>query len=266
MPRLRPLRALVAASMGCLLVGTFAPAVTADPGDPSSTTTTATTAPASTTTTAPGSTSTTETESSTTAPSTTGTTKPPPRAGITRVTPPPSTTATAPGSEGSANPGDTTSTTVVVGDNGVNVPRGVIPADAQGVIDSYQRSPANNTSKLLAALQPLIDLGVPQDQAYAIGMGRFPVAGLANFVDDWLFPRWDGVFHFHHGTDVFAAGGTPIRAPADGILRQDNDHLGGTVAYVKEADGTYYYMAHMSGYVPGQVSGQQVKTGEIIGY
>src|SRR3954453_2457158 len=188
MPRLRPLCALVAASVGCLLVGTFAPAVTPAPADPSSTTTTATTAPSTTTSTAAGSTST-ETESSTTTGPPTATTKPPPLGGITQVTPPPSTTtSTGPGGV-TTSPDETTTTTVVVGDNGVNVPRGVIPADAQGVIDSYQRSPGNSTAKLLAALQPLIDLGVPQDQAYAIGMGHFPVAGLANFADDWLFPR-----------------------------------------------------------------------------
>src|SRR5262249_23288908 len=61
--------------------------------------------------------------------------------------------------------------------------------------------------------------------------------------------------------------GSPTRPPpADGPLRLDNDHLGGTVAYVKEADGTYYYMAHMAGYAPGMATGQQVRIGDILGY
>jgi hypothetical protein len=128
------------------------------------------------------------------------------------------------------------------------------------------RTPPNSTAALLAALQPLIDMGLTPDQAYALGMGRFPVAGLANFSDDWLEPRFDGGFHFHHGTDVFAPGGTPIRSPADGILRLSSDTLGGTTVYVTEPDGTYYYMAHLSAYVQGQVSGQQVHIGDIIGF
>ena len=266
MPRLRRFRALVAAIVGCVMVGGVTSTVIADPLD-STTTTTTTTAPSSTTSTTGPSSSTTEPASSSTT-STTGNTHPP-LGGITQVTPPPSTTTTTQpgGPQPTTAPDDTTTSTPGEGDNGgANVPRGVVPADAQAIIDSYPRSPANSTTKLLAALQPLIDLGVPQDQAYQIGMGRFPVAGEANFVDDWLFPRWDGSFHFHHGTDIFAAGGTPIRAPADGVLRQDTDNLGGTVAYVKEADGTYYYMAHMSGYVAGQVTGQEVKTGDIVGY
>ena len=57
-----------------------------------------------------------------------------------------------------------------------------------------------------------------------------------------------------------------MRSPADGVLRQSQDRLGGTVVYVTEPDGTYYYLAHLAGWVEGQVSGQKVKTGEIIGY
>ena len=128
------------------------------------------------------------------------------------------------------------------------------------------RSPANSSAKLLAALQPLIDMGLPREEVYRIGMGRFPIAGLANFTHDWLFPRFAGSFHLHKGTDVFAAMDVPVRSPADGILRQSTDNLGGISAYVTEPDGTYYYLAHLSGYVEGQASGQKVKVGDIIGY
>jgi len=109
-------------------------------------------------------------------------------------------------------------------------------------------------------------MGYTEQQAYFLGMGHFPVAGLAAFSDDWLFPRFDGGFHFHHGCDIFATGGTPVRSPADGVLRQSSDTLGGTTDYVTQSDGTYYYMAHLSAYVPGQHSGQQVHVGDIIGF
>ena len=142
----------------------------------------------------------------------------------------------------------------------------VVPPDAQAQINSVKRSRANNTSKLLQALRPLIDLGMSEQEAIAIGFGRFPVAGQANYSHDWWYPRFVPTFHLHEGTDIFAAAGTPVRAPADGILKQSNGAVGGMAAYVTEPNGTYYYMAHLSGFVDGQVTGQKVKRGEIVGY
>src|SRR4051794_1817919 len=183
MPRLRRLCALVAATTGCLTVGAFASAGLAAPLDTS--TTTSTTAAGSTSTTAASSTTTTPSTTAPASSSTTSTTRPPPLGGITQVTQPPSTTTTSqPGSTSSTVAGgdDTTSTTLGEGDNGAAVPRGVIPPDAQAMIDSYPRSPANSTAKLIAALQPLIDKGMPAEQAFVLGFGQFPVAGPANFV------------------------------------------------------------------------------------
>jgi murein DD-endopeptidase MepM/ murein hydrolase activator NlpD len=133
-------------------------------------------------------------------------------------------------------------------------------------MDAVQRSSPNTTQHLLDALQPLVDLGVTPNDAIAQGFGRFPVAGLATFIDDWWFPRITGQFHLHQGTDIFAPIGTPVRAPADGVLRHSDGGLGGLSAYVTQADGTYYYMAHLSAFVPGQADGLAVKVGDVIGY
>ena len=142
----------------------------------------------------------------------------------------------------------------------------VVPPDIQAQINSIKRTKPNNTSKLLAALRPLIDLGMSEQEAIAVGFGRFPMAGQANYSHDWWYPRFVPTFHLHEGTDIFAALGTPVRSPADGTLRQVTGGSGGFSAYVTEADGTYYYMAHLAGFVEGQVSGQKVKRGEIVGY
>jgi hypothetical protein len=133
-------------------------------------------------------------------------------------------------------------------------------------MDAVKRSPANGTQHLLDALQPLVDLGVSPADAVAQGFGRFPVAGVATFVDDWWYPRVTGQFHLHQGTDIFAPMGTPVRSPADGVLKHSDGGLGGLSAYVTQADGTYFYMAHLSGFVPGQADGQAVKTGDVVGY
>jgi hypothetical protein len=143
---------------------------------------------------------------------------------------------------------------------------GPVPPAAQSLTQSIQRTAANNTRRLLAALQPLLDLGMSQAEAVQAGFGRFPVGGEATYSHDWWFPRHVPTFHLHEGTDIFAAEGTPVRAPADGTLRLVNSTIGGLAAYVHEPNGSYHYMAHLSSFVPGQVEGQQVKLGETVGF
>ena len=143
----------------------------------------------------------------------------------------------------------------------------VVPPDAQRQIDSVRRTGPNNTTAWLAALQPLVtELGMaPQDAALA-GAGRFPIAGPTTWVDDWLFPRYVPSFHLHKGLDMFAASGTPVRAPFDGTLKLSNGAVGGLAAYVTMSDGTYVYLAHLSAYASDKTTGQQVRQGDVVGF
>ncbi|MDP9402396.1 MAG: M23 family metallopeptidase, partial [Actinomycetota bacterium] len=143
---------------------------------------------------------------------------------------------------------------------------GVVPEGTQRLINSIRRSPANNTRKLLEALRALRALGLSDAEVVDVGFGRFPVGGPTTFTDDWYFPRFVPSFHLHEGTDLFAACGTPARAPADGTLKLSQGGSGGLAAYVYQSDGTYYYLAHLQRFVPTQQSGQRVKLGETIGY
>lgn len=143
---------------------------------------------------------------------------------------------------------------------------GVVPEDAQRVINSIRRSPANSTKKLMQALRALRSLGLSDAEVVDVGFGRFPVGGPTTFTDDWYFPRFVPSFHLHEGTDLFAACGTPARAPADGTLKLSQGGSGGLAAYVYEPNGTYHYLAHLQRFVPTQQSGQQVKVGQTIGY
>ncbi len=88
--------------------------------------------------------------------------------------------------------------------------KGVVPPAYRKIISSVKRSRANNTNSLLAALQPLIASGMSKTDAAIVGFGRFPIAGLTNFTDDWLNARFTPVFHLHEGTDLFAPMGTPV--------------------------------------------------------
>ena len=169
--------------------------------------------------------------------------------------------ADAPAAGGEAPPPDGgDSTTAQPGSGG-------IPAAAQAIIDSIQRSPANSSRALHdAVLRDLVPLGLTEQEAIRVGFGRFPIAGVATFVHDWYFPRWGPGFRFHMGTDVFAPHGTPVRSPVDGTISSGSGSLGGLFVKVFQPDGTYFYMAHLSGLAEGFTEGMAVQTGDIVGY
>jgi Peptidase family M23 len=98
-----------------------------------------------------------------------------------------------------------------------------------------------------------------------VGFGHFPVAGMANWSDDWLMPRFTPSFHLHQGNDIFAAGGTPIRAVYDGTVSFSDEPVGGKDVYLRMANA-YFFCAHASDFAPGITSGQSVKQGTIIGF
>ncbi len=141
-----------------------------------------------------------------------------------------------------------------------------VPPEAQRIIDSVPRTGSSSTDGLVASLRELQDLGLSEAETMRVGMGRFPIAGSARYSHDWLFPRYGPGFRFHLGTDVFAAYGTPVRAPVDGIARSANGGLGGLTVKVHMDDGTYFYLAHLSGLADGFVDGMAVRTGDVVGY
>lgn len=154
------------------------------------------------------------------------------------------------------------------GGDGAAPPAGgiVVPPEAQKLIDAVRRSRANSSERLVAGLGQLTALGATEAEAYKLGMGRFPIAGVANFSHDWLFPRYGPGFRFHLGTDVFAPEGTPVRAPVDGIAQSHDDPLGGLSVRVVMPDKTGFYLAHLAGLVEGFQDNMPVTTGDIVGY
>src|SRR5438094_10439807 len=144
--------------------------------------------------------------------------------------------------------------------------RTTVPERYRALIASVHRTPPNNTRALLADLAQLEQFGLSPGAAAVVATGRFPVAGEATFSDDWWNPRFVPYFHLHVGTDVFAARGTPVRAPVDGTFRPSNGSIGGLAACVTMADGTYFYLAHLDSLPPGLRPGQAVATGQVVGY
>lgn len=225
----------------------------------STTTTAAAEEPATTTTTAPP---------AVTPPSSSTTTAPPPSSSTTTTTEaaPPllptesTTTTTQPPAATQPLPPGSGDGTAPTGD------AGEFPPELRALTNSVRRSSANNTRKLLEALAPLQQYGMNETETAIVGFGRFPVAGYASYVHDWWFPRFGPGWRLHEGTDIFAARGTPVRAPVDGHVRITNGGLGGLAVYVVQADGTYYYMAHLAAPAEGLAEGQPVVTGQVVGY
>ncbi|MGH9273565.1 MAG: M23 family metallopeptidase, partial [Acidimicrobiales bacterium] len=185
------------------------------------------------------------------------------------VEPAPTTPTSAPsGSDLSAGADKAPAGAQDAGGDGAAAPAGGIrvPPEAQRIINSVRRSGASNNSRLLAELTQLEALGLPEAEAYRIGLGRFPIAGPARYAHDWLYPRYGPGFRFHLGTDVFAAYGTPVRAPVDGVVHGANGGLGGLTVKVVMPDRTYFYLAHLSGLVEGFTDGMAVATGDIVGF
>jgi murein DD-endopeptidase MepM/ murein hydrolase activator NlpD len=200
-------------------------------------------------------------------PSTTTTAPPPP------TTPPPAPTPTQPPGDGTGGP--TTGPTAPIaaepppadGDGAVPPPGRVVPPDAQHAINAIARTAPNDNDALVAGAAALEAAGLPEAEAVRLVYGRFPVLGPTRWVDDWYFPRWTGATFRHHlGLDMFAAYGTPVAAPVDGVVRIATNALGGLTIRVVEPDGTFWYLAHLSGIAQGINDGSVVTVGQVVGF
>jgi murein DD-endopeptidase MepM/ murein hydrolase activator NlpD len=140
-----------------------------------------------------------------------------------------------------------------------------MPPELVSMMNSVRRTRANNTRQLLSALAPLEQYGLDETRRAVVGFGRFPVAGPSVWSDDWWLPRYGPGWRLHEGIDIFAAMGTPVRAPVDGRVRISNGGLGGLAVYVVQPNRTYWYMAHLSALGDGIAEGVEVRTGDIVG-
>ena len=71
----------------------------------------------------------------------------------------------------------------------------------------------------------------------------------------------------HDAIDIMANEGTPVIAAADGTVEKlyFSNGGGGITLYERSPDQKWvYYYAHLLGYAPGLVEGQQVKRGQVI--
>jgi murein DD-endopeptidase MepM/ murein hydrolase activator NlpD len=94
------------------------------------------------------------------------------------------------------------------------------------------------------------------------GGGGFvcPVQGAVAFSDSYGAPRSGG--RRHQGVDMMAARGTPVVAVVAGAITTRTGGLGGNAIWLRGANGTTYYYAHLDHFTGGSRS---VSAGELIG-
>ena len=115
-------------------------------------------------------------------------------------------------------------------------------------------------------LQPVVHEG----QAFPVA--RTDWYSVINFSNDWHAPRmrlvggrWRQV-GVHEGTDVFAEPGTPVVAVVPGRVEQLGwTFYSGWRVGIRDADGNYWFYAHLSAFAPGLGIGDRVDTGQFIG-
>lgn len=113
----------------------------------------------------------------------------------------------------------------------------------------------------------LLRAGATRDEIAQV-LAPFPVAGAAQYGNDWGVPRHNPYPHPHQGTDIFASRGTPVVASLPGVVTGIgiDTAVGGNSLRVTQPDGTYAYYAHLDGFAPGVVEGTFVRVGAILGY
>ena len=88
-----------------------------------------------------------------------------------------------------------------------------------------------------------------------------PVDPPRHYIDDFGQPRYFGGFHRHQGIDIFAPGGTPVRAPFDGTATNSVSWAGGIQVYLHGKQG-FVFNAHLTRI--GKMG--KVTAGTVIGY
>lgn len=112
--------------------------------------------------------------------------------------------------------------------------------------------------------------GIAEGLTVGPGGLAIPVAGVSQnqLVDTFTQARAGGA-RVHDAIDIMAPAATPVLSATPGTVEKlfFSKGGGGITIYVRSPDQRWtYYYAHLQGYAPGLAEGQQVRTGQVIGF
>lgn len=113
------------------------------------------------------------------------------------------------------------------------------------------------TAQALGLIPSLESLGIPSIQV-------FPIQGRCSFSNTWQQARGS---RLHEGVDIIAPTGNLIYAVVDGTITRvyDNASLTGNGVRLTQADGTYFFYAHLDTIAPNITLGSYVTAGQVLG-
>lgn len=152
------------------------------------------------------------------------------------------------------------------------------PAKGEGnIVDLKNPQPAARFDQLkseadeLAAKSSLLDRRIPMvEQAIGSRQERLahfpsmlPIRGLIGAGFGWRRDPFTGLSQFHSGLDICAPVGTPVKAPADGIvIKAERDAGYGMTLTISHGDGVITRYGHLSAF--RAQPGQKVKRGDLV--
>ena len=99
--------------------------------------------------------------------------------------------------------------------------------------------------------------------AAPVTLERFPVPKVSSYADTFGHPWGPG--RTHQGVDLFAPEGSPVLAPAAGIIRQFEGPRGGREVTLTLPDKTWFLFSHLKDW-GALTTGARVKAGDVIGH
>ena len=153
-----------------------------------------------------------------------------------------------------------------LGIGGQGYPRGVEGMTPTGRADVF-RSEAEDLSSLGDLLDRRLETVERAFGEQSERLSRIPsivpVRGLMGSGFGWRRDPFTGLRQFHRGLDISAPEGTPVRAPADGIVVKTERNGGyGLVLYISHGDGIVTRYGHLSAYKVRP--GARVRRGDVI--
>lgn len=120
-------------------------------------------------------------------------------------------------------------------------------------------------SRQEASLQMLIEYFEDKRSLYASTPSVWPVRGWVTSPFGYRTSPFSGILKFHEGMDIAAQTGTPVVAPADGVIIKAGFSTGyGNMVEISHGYGIRTLFAHNSRL--NVKAGQRVKRGEVLAY